>query len=253
MGKNLEDKVALITGGASGIGRSIALAFAEAGAKIVIGDIMVEEGEETVSLIRQSGGDAVFVYADISGAKAVETLINNTVDHYGRLDCACNNAGIEGETIPIVECSEENWDRTLNINLKGVWLCLKYEIAQMLKQGSGSIVNISSTMGLVAFESIAPYVASKHGVIGLTKTAALEYAKSGIRVNAVCPGNTHTPIIDRIMEVNPEIIENLIDSTPVGRLAKPEEIANAVIWLCSDASSFVTGHSMVVDGGYIVQ
>jgi NAD(P)-dependent dehydrogenase (short-subunit alcohol dehydrogenase family) len=253
MGENLEDKVALITGGASGIGRSIALAFAKAGAKIVIGDIMVEEGEETVSLIRQSGGDAVFIKADISRAEAVKTLINNTVEHYGRLDCACNNAGIEGETISIVECSEENWDRTLNINLKGVWLCLKYEIAQMLKQGSGSIVNISSTMGFVAFENIAPYVVSKHGVIGLTKTAALECAKSGIRVNAVCPGNTHTPIIDRIMEVNPEIIKNLIDSTPVGRLAKPEEIANAVIWLCSDAASFVTGHSMVVDGGYTVQ
>ena len=205
------------------------------------------------SLIRQSGGEAVFIEADISRAEAVEALIQQTVEHFGRLDCACNNAGIESETIPIVECSEENWDRTLNINLKGVWLCLKYEIAQMLKQGSGSIVNIASTMGLVAFKSIAPYVASKHGVIGLTKTAALEYATSGIRVNAVCPGNTHTPIIDRVMAERPEIIETLIQSTPVGRLAKPKEIADAVIWLSSDAASYVTGLSMVVDDGYILQ
>ena len=253
MEENFEGRVALITGGASGIGRSIASAFAKAGAKVVIGDILKEQGDETVSMIRKAGGDAVFKEADISRPEAVEGLINAAVEHYGRLDCACNNAGIEGETIPIVECSEENWDRTLNINLKGVWLCLKYEIAQMIKQGSGSIVNISSTMGLVAFESIAPYVASKHGVIGLTKTAALEYAKSGIRINAVCPGNTHTHIIDRVMAVSPEIIETLIDSTPVGRLAQPDEIAEAVIWLCSDAASFVTGHSLVVDGGYILQ
>jgi len=253
MAEEFKGKVALITGGASGIGRAAALSFARAGAKIVIGDMTVETGEETVGMIKQSGGEAVFLKADVSKAKEVENLINTAVENYGRLDCACNNAGIEGDTISLVDCSEENWDLILNINLKGIWLCLKYEIPQMLKQSAGAIVNISSAMGLVAHEHIAPYVASKHGVIGLTKAAALEYAGTGIRVNAVCPGNTQTPIIERVIQDHPEIAEALKANTPVGRFARPEEIANAVLWLCSDAASYVTGHAMVVDGGFTVQ
>jgi len=253
MAEEFKGKVALITGGASGIGRAAALSFARAGAKIVIGDMTLETGEETVGMIKQSGGEAVFLKADVSKAKEVENLINTAVENYGRLDCACNNAGIEGDTISLVDCSEENWDLTLNINLKGIWLCLKYEIPQMLKQSAGAIVNISSAMGLVAHEHIAPYVASKHGVIGLTKAAALEYAGTGIRVNAVCPGNTQTPIIERVIQDHPEIAEALKANTPGGRFARPEEIANAVLWLCSDAASYVTGHAMVVDGGFTVQ
>ncbi len=242
-----------MTGAGSGIGRSIALSFAKEGARVIVADIMVEAGEETVQLIRGAGGESMFFKTDVSNSSEVEALVSGIIRTYGRLDFACNNAGIEGETCPIAEVSEEDWDRTININLKGVWLCLKYEIAQMLKQGGGAIVNISSTMGLVAHEGVAPYVASKHGVIGLTKAAALEYAKTGVRVNAVCPGIIQTSILNRVMDEYPEILDNLKASTPIGRIGKPEEIANAIIWLCSDASSYVTGHSMVVDGAYTIQ
>jgi len=204
-------------------------------------------------MIKESGGEAIFIKTDVSKALEIEVLINKTIETYGRLDFACNNAGIEGDTISTADCTEENWDRTMDINLKGVWLCMKYEIPRMLNQGGGAIVNIASSMGLVAHAGIAHYVASKHGVIGLTKAAALDYAKSGIRVNAVCPGNTQTPIIDRVRAEHPEIVEGLNAATPVGRLSQPAEIANAVVWLCSEAASFVTGHSMVVDGGYTTQ
>ncbi len=253
MNEQFKGKVVLVTGGGSGIGRMTALSFAKAGAKVVIGDIAVENGDETVTTIKKSGGEAIFVKTNVSKSSEVEVMVNTAVENYGRLDCACNNAGIEGDTISLVDCTEENWDRTISINLKGIWLCLKYEIPQMLKQGAGAIVNIASTMGLVAHEGIAPYVASKHGVIGLTKAAALEYAKTGIRVNAVCPGNTRTSIIDRVFQEHPEIIDALNAKTPLGRLAHSEEIAGAVLWLCSDAASFVTGHAMVVDGGFTVQ
>ena len=253
MTEQFKGKVALITGGGAGIGRATALAFSKAGAKVVIGDVMREDGEETAALIRQSGGDAFFANSDISKSAEVESLMNTAASRYGRLDFACNNAGIEGETVLLADSSEENWDKTMDINLKGVWLCLKYEIRQMLQQGGGAIVNIASTMGLVAHKGIVPYVASKHGVIGLTKAAALDYADANIRINAVCPGVTRTKLVERTTTEFPEVMERLNAATPMGRICQPEEIANAVIWLCSDAASFITGHSLTVDGGFTVQ
>ena len=249
----LDGKVALVTGGSSGIGRASALAFAREGAKVVVADAVVEGGEETVGMIKKAGGEAIFIKADVSKAAEVEALINKAVETYGRLDCAFNNAGIEGEMAQTAECSEENWDRTLSINLKGVWLCMKYEIPQMLKQGGGAIVNTASVMGLVGLVGSPAYVASKHGVVGVTKTAALEYAKAGIRVNAVCPGAIRTPMVERALSARPQLAETITAMEPVGRMGKPEEIAEAVVWLCSDGASFVTGLAMAVDGGWVAQ
>jgi len=249
----LEGKVALVTGGASGIGRATALAFAREGAKVVIADVAVEDGEETVRMIEESGGKAIFVETDVSQSDQVEALINKAVETYGRLDCVFNNAGIEGEQALTPDYTEENWDRVININLKGVWLGMKYEIPQMLKQGGGAIVNMSSVAGLVGFPSSPAYVASKHGILGLTKTAALEYATEGIRVNAVCPGVIRTPMVERATGGDPEVEAQFAAMEPVGRMGKPEEVAEAVVWLCSDAASFVTGHSMVVDGGLVAR
>jgi len=253
MAGRVDGKVALVTGGGSGIGRATALVFAREGAKVVVADIVVAGGEETVRLIKAAGGEAVFIKADVSKAAEVEALVKKTVETHGRLDCAFNNAGIEGEVAQTPNCTEENWDRTIAINLKGVWLCLKYEIPQMLKQGGGAIVNTASVAGLVGFQGTPAYVASKHGVAGLTKTAALEYAKAGIRVNAVCPGVIHTPMVERAFSASPQMAEAAIAMEPVGRLGKPEEIAEAVVWLCSDAASFVTGLPMVVDGGLVAR
>ena len=253
MTEQFKGKVALVTGGGSGIGRATALAYSKAGAKVVIGDVMREDGEETVALIRQSGGEAFFFSSDISKSSEVESLMNAAVNQYGRLDFACNNAGIEGETELLADSSEESWDKTMDVNLKGVWLCLKHEIQQMLQQGGGAIVNIASTMGLVAHKGIVPYVASKHGVIGLTKAAALDYADANIRINAVCPGVTHSKIIERTSIEFPEVFEQLNSATPMGRICQPEEIADSVIWLCSDAASFITGQSLTVDGGFTIQ
>ncbi len=246
-------KVALVTGGGSGIGRASALALAREGAKVVISDIVVAGGEETVRMVKTAGGEAIFVQADVSKPADVEALVNKVVEVYGRLDCAFNNAGIEGQLQQTVECSEENWDRTIAINLKGVWLCMKYEIPVMLKQGGGAIVNTASVAGLVGFRGLPAYVASKHGVVGLTKTAALEYAKSGIRVNAVCPGVIHTPMVERLFREQPQWGEAVQALEPVARMGKPEEVAEAVVWLCSDAASFVTGLAMAVDGGMVAQ
>src|SRR6266568_3019327 len=249
----LAGKVALVTGAGSGIGRASALTFAREGAKVVVADVVVEGGEETVGMIKRAGGEALFVKADVSQAAEVEALINKTLATYGRLDCAHNNAGIEGAVATTAECTEENWDRIIIINLKGVWLCMKYEIPQMLKQGGGAIVNTASAAGLVGYPRGAAYVASKHGVVGLTKTAALEYAKVGIRVNAVCPGYIRTPLLADTLTSQPEMEAQIVARHPVGRMGKPEEIAEAVVWLCSDAASFVTGHTMTVDGGYVAQ
>jgi NAD(P)-dependent dehydrogenase (short-subunit alcohol dehydrogenase family) len=253
MAGRLEGKVALVTGGASGIGRATALALAREGAKVVIADVAVEDGEETVRMIEENGGEAIFVETDVSQPDQVEVLINEAVETYGRLDCAFNNAGIEGEQAPTPDCTEENWDRVININLKGVWLGMKYEIPQMLKQGGGAIVNMSSVAGLVGFPNSPAYVASKHGILGLTKTAALEYATEGIRVNAVCPGVIRTAMVERATGGDPEVEAQFATMEPVGRMGKPEEVAEAVVWLCSDAASFVTGHSMVVDGGLVAR
>jgi NAD(P)-dependent dehydrogenase (short-subunit alcohol dehydrogenase family) len=218
-----------------------------------VADVVVEGGEETARLIQQNGGQALFVKTDVSQAGEVEALIAKAVATYGRLDCAYNNAGIEGSAAKTTDYSEEPWDRVIAINLKGVWLCMKYEISQMLKQGGGAIVNTSSVAGLVGSRGGAAYVASKHGVIGLTKTAALEYAKAGVRVNAICPGAIETPMMGRITGHRPERAERMAASEPVGRMGRPEEIAEAVVWLCSPAASFVTGHAMAVDGGMTAQ
>jgi NAD(P)-dependent dehydrogenase (short-subunit alcohol dehydrogenase family) len=251
MTTEFEGKVGLVTGGTSGIGRDTAVLFAKAGAKVVVAGRREQEGEETVELIRAAGGDGLFVKTDVSRASEVDALIQKTVEKFGRLDVSFNNAGVEGVWAPIIRQSEEDWDRTININLKGVWLCLKYEIQQMLKQGGGgAIVNMASIIGLIGSAGVAAYSASKHGVIGLTKTAALETAKSGIRINAVCPGFTETPMGDRIFRV-PAVRKYLLSCHPIGRFGRPTEVAEAVVWMCSDRASFMTGQSLVLDGGFL--
>ena len=244
-----EGKVALVTGGSAGIGRATALAFARDGAKVVVSDVNVQGGEETADIIKDSGGKSIFIPTDVSNNADVEAMVEQTVSVYGRLDCAHNNAGVAPVRALTHEGSEENWDFVLDINLKGVWLCMKHEIIQMLKQGSGAIVNTASIAGLVGRPKGLSYPPSKAGVIGLTKTAALEYAQSGIRVNAVCPGVIRTAMHESQVEQIPELEQQAIAQHPMGRLGNPEEIAEAVIWLCSDSASFVTGHPLVVDGG----
>ena len=253
MPRSLEGKVALITGGSSGIGRVAALAFAREGARVVLGNRRVEEGEETVRRVRETGGEALVVRTDVTRAADVEALVAKAVQTYGRLDCAFNNAGMTGDMARTAECTEENWDRTLNVNLKGVWLAMKYEILQMLNQGGGAIVNNASVAGLVGMRGGPAYSASKGGVVQLTRTAALEYAKAGIRVNAVCPGFVATPMTEEHTRTNPDLEAWIKRIQPMGRLATPEEVAEAVVWLCSDAASFVTGHPLVLDGGLIAQ
>jgi NAD(P)-dependent dehydrogenase (short-subunit alcohol dehydrogenase family) len=253
MSNQFDGKVALVTGAASGIGRASALAFARNGAKTVVVDIIVEGGEETVRLIKAAGGEALFVRTDVAQAAEVETLLQKIVEHYGRLDYAHNNAGIEGEGGLTADCTEENWDRVININLKGVWLCLKYELPQMLKHSGGAIVNTASVAGLVGTRGGPAYCAAKGGVVQLTRAAALEYADAGIRVNAVCPGVIRTPLVGRLVADRPEVEAGIIAREPIGRMGKPEEIAEAVVWLCSDAASFVTGVPMPVDGGWVAQ
>jgi NAD(P)-dependent dehydrogenase (short-subunit alcohol dehydrogenase family) len=251
MTRELEGKVGLVTGGTSGIGRETAVLFAKAGAKVVVAGRRATEGEETIEQVRAAGGEGLFVKTDVSKASEVETLIQKAVEKFGRLDVAFNNAGIEGVWSPIVRQSEEDWDRTIATNLKGVWLCLKYEIRQMLKQGgSGAIVNMASITGLVGAAGAAAYSASKHGVIGLTQTAALENAKSGIRINAVCPGVIETSMADRLFRP-PTVHKYVVSCHPIGRLGKPMEIAEAVVWMCSDRASFMTGQSIVLDGGFL--
>jgi NAD(P)-dependent dehydrogenase (short-subunit alcohol dehydrogenase family) len=254
MAGSLDGKILLVTGPSSGIGRATALAGAREGARIVAADLAAEGGAETVDMIKRHGGEATFVRTDVTRATEVEMLIQAAVAAYGRIDCAHNNAGIEGELATTADYAEEDWDRVMAVNLKGVWLCMKYEIPQMLQQGSGSIVNTASLAGLVGARRMPAYVASKHGVAGLTKTAALEYARSGIRVNAVCPGFIHTAMVDRMfLSRRPDIADRLAEAEPMGRLGQPEEVAEAVIWLCSDAASFVTGHPLTIDGGLFAQ
>ncbi len=247
-------KVAMVTGAGSGIGRATAMAFAREGAKVVVADIGVDGGEETERIIRDSGGEAIFVKTDVTVASQVAALINTAVQTYGRLDCAANTAGITQPVAPTHELQEDIWDSVITINLKGVWLCMRYQIRQMLHQGGGAIVNISSSVGLWATPNLPAYTASKHGVNGLTKAAALENARKGIRVNAVCPGAIQTPMIERFVADSPDhTLEVMADKSPMGRLGTPEEQAAAVIWLCSDAASFVTGTILSVDGGQVAE
>jgi NAD(P)-dependent dehydrogenase (short-subunit alcohol dehydrogenase family) len=254
MAGSFDGKVALVTGASSGIGRATAIAFSRQGAKVVAADVVTEGGEETVRIIQDSGGDAIFVKTDVSQSDQVESLIKTAVGSYGRVDCAHNNAGIEGAVAQTHEYLEDAWDSVMSINLKGVWLCMKYEIPQMLSQGNGAIVNTASAAGLVGIPGQLAYVASKHGVTGLTKVAALENAARGIRVNSVCPGVVRTSMIDRFISLGPAYDEErIISMEPVGRMGTPEEIAEAVVWLCSDSASFVTGHNMSVDGGLVAQ
>lgn len=249
----MHGKVAFITGASSGIGKASALAFANQGARVVLMDV-TPNGQHVAEMIKkETGQETLFIQADVSKGADVERAINETIKKFGRLDYAFNNAGIEGQPANTVECTEENWNKTMDINLKGVWLCMKHQIPHMLKGGGGSIVNCASIAGLVGFTNIPAYVASKHGIVGLTKTAALEFAKSGIRVNAVCPGVIQTPMIDRFTKGSQEGRVQLEASEPVGRMGRPEEIADVAVWLCSDHSSFVTGHALAADGGWVAQ
>jgi NAD(P)-dependent dehydrogenase (short-subunit alcohol dehydrogenase family) len=253
--KSLEflDKVALITGASSGIGKATALEFARHGANVVVADVQSSAGLQTTREIEELGRKSIFVQCDVSQDDEVKSMIEKATNAFGRLDYAFNNAGIEGDQAYTADASIENWTRIIDINLRGVWLCMKYEIKQMLKQNEGSIVNCSSIAGLIGFPGIPAYVASKHGVIGLTKTAALEYAKNNIRVNAVCPGVIATPMIDRFVHGEAQALQQLVGGEPIGRLGQPEEIAAGVLWLCSNKSSFVTGHPLVLDGGWVAQ
>jgi NAD(P)-dependent dehydrogenase (short-subunit alcohol dehydrogenase family) len=249
----LNGKVVLITGGGSGIGRATAQLLAKYGATVMIADYVPESAERTVKLVKEAGGEASCIAADVSITGQVEAMVSHTVQTYGRLDCAFNNAGIEGKMLDTVAYPEDIYDRVMAINLKGVWLCMKYEIAQMLKQGGGAIVNTASAAGLVAVEGLSAYNAAKHGVVGLTKTAALEFAQKNIRVNCVCPGLINTPMVARMVDSGGMNEQEFIAGEPVGRMGKPEEIGEGVAWLLSDAASFVTGHSMSIDGGWVAR
>ena len=253
MTSSMAEKVALVTGGSSGIGRATALAFAKEGTSVAVADVDANGGDETVRMIEDIGGNAIFVNTDVSKSSEVEALVKKVIEAYGRLDYAHNNAAVDQPFGPTHEFPEALWDQMIATNLKGVWLCMKYEVSQMLKQGGGAIVNTSSIMGLVGGANDSAYAASKFGVAGLTKTAAIEYAKSGIRVNAICPGPTRTPLLERGFASGVETEEQFLTALPIGRIADPNEQADVVVWLCSDGASFVTGHIMSVDGGFVTQ
>jgi NAD(P)-dependent dehydrogenase (short-subunit alcohol dehydrogenase family) len=246
-----QDKVVLVTGGAYGIGRSAAIGFARKGAKVAIADVDEKNGEETLRRIKDAGGEAIFVRTDVSCESDVQALMKKIEDTYGRLDCAFNNAGIHKQFVSTIDFSAAEWEEMINVNLKSVWLCMKYEIPQMLKQGKGAIVNTSSAAGLVGAPSNPAYPASKHGVVGLTKSTALEFARRGIRVNCVCPGPIRTGMHESLVALSPDIVKAMHQKVPMGRIGEPEEVAAAAIWLCSDEASYITGHALPVDGGIV--
>ncbi len=247
-------KVAFVTGAANGIGRAAALAFAREGASVVVADVSDQSNQETARRIEELGGRALAVRCDVARAEDVKAALDEAVEAFGRLDFAFNNAGVEQKRLaPVAELEEEEWNRIMDIDLRGVFLCMKYEIPLMLKQGGGAIVNTSSGAGVIGIKGNPAYTAAKHGVIGLTRSAALDYAAQNIRVNAVCPGYIDTPMMGRFTGGTPEGRAKVIAEEPVGRMGQPEEIAAAVVWLCSDAAAFVIGHAMVVDGGQTVQ
>jgi len=249
----LEGKVAVVTGGGGGIGRATALAFVTEGATVAVVDVAVAAGEETVEMIQHAGGQAIFIKTDVTRAEEVKAMADRTFQTFGRLDCALNNAGISGEIVSVSRCTEESWDRMIDVNLKGVFLCMKYEIPKMLKSGGGTIVNTASVMGLVGEPGHPGYAASKHGVVGLTKSAAIFYAQAGIRINAVCPGIVHTAMVERVLAENPELKQTVASLTPMSRMARADEVARAVIFLCSDDASYITGHPLAVDGGWVAR
>ena len=249
MKNSLRDRVALVTGAGSGIGRAAALAFARAGASVVVSDVDPDKGAETVRMMPAA---STFVQADVSVTSQVKCLIRQAVDLHGRLDCAFNNAGIEGAIARFHEYPDTVWDRIIRVNLKGTWLCMKYELRQMLKQGKGAIVNTSSTAGHVGSRGrMSAYIASKHGVLGLTRTAAVEYGAKGIRVNALCPGAVRTPMTERLLGADDDRAERMAQFIPMARFGTPDEIAKAAVWLCSDAASYVNGLALPIDGGYL--
>jgi NAD(P)-dependent dehydrogenase (short-subunit alcohol dehydrogenase family) len=245
-------KVAFVTGGGTGIGRAAALAFAREGANVVVADISEQGNQETARMIEAAGSRAIAVHCNVARSEDVKAALDNAVQTFGRLDFAFNNAGVEQPLSLAADISEEEWERIINIDLRSVFLCMKHEIPLMLKQNAGVIVNTSSGAGVKGIAGQAAYCAAKFGIVGLTKAAALDYAKSGIRINAVCPGIIETPMMGRFSGGTPEGRERVIDLEPVGRMGKPEEIAAAVLWLCSDAAAFVVGHALVIDGGQTV-
>lgn len=252
MTRDFEGKVVVVTGGGYGIGRAACLAFCREGAKVVVADVDVKSSDDTVDLIKKAGGEAIVVKTDVSQEAEVEALVKKTVDAYGGLDCAFNNVGIHKTFTSTIDFTQEDWNKMMDINLKGMWLCMKYEIPQMLKQGKGAIVNASSVAGLIAAPSNPAYPASKHGVIGLTKMSAIEFARRGIRVNCICPGpTTMTRMNEELSEISMDIIEKMHKKVPMGRTAEPSEIAEAAVWLCSDKASYVTGAALPVDGGLV--
>ena len=249
-GMSFTGKVVLVTGAASGIGRAIALAFGRAGACVVVADISIEGGHATAGMIVENGGKALFVQCNVTRALEVEALVEKTINYYGRLDIAVNNAAVDEEHHPLADTDDEQFDRIMNVNVKGVWLCMKYQLRRMLAQGGGAIVNMAGVAGLVGSPNHAVYGASKHAVVGLTKSAAAEYAREGVRINVLCPAAVKTPMLARAIERDPGIEKKLKAAHPMGRFAEAGEIAQAALWLCSDMASYVNGHEMVIDGGY---
>ena len=249
----LEGKSGLITGGASGIGRATALAFAREGASVTVADIADDAGKKVVDEIESVGGRARFVHVDVTSESDVENAVRSTVEAFGRLDCAVNNAGTTGAGCMIQQISLEDWRKTMSINLESVFLCLKYELPVMQEQKCGAIVNVASGAGLIAVPGLSPYCASKHGVLGLTKTAAVENARCGVRVNAICPGSTDTPMLRAAMDASPVMEKMIMSSLPSGRLGTPDEIAEAAVWLCSDRAAYVSGESMLIDAAAVAR